>query len=207
MLKALPTVEDLAVKTKTQGRVRVRAIGIIPASAYTDSLEAEAPSKDGRVFPNVDEDMLKIAVFERHKASGNKAVGFVKGFGIKDGAVASTVAHDSHNLVVAGTSDQDMIIAVKELVASRGGMIVVRKGKTLAHVALPIAGLMSDKPVEAVAQQVEHLKEAWVMLGCRLPSPYMNLALTTLSVIPELRITDKGLLDAVNFKFVNPVIE
>ncbi|MGA3404495.1 MAG: adenine deaminase [Candidatus Bathyarchaeia archaeon] len=207
MLKALPTVEDLAVKTKTQGRVRVRAIGIIPASAYTDSLEAEAPSKDGRVFPNVDEDMLKIAVFERHKASGNKAVGFVKGFGIKDGAVASTVAHDSHNLVVAGTSDQDMIIAAKELVASRGGMIVVRKGKTLAHVALPIAGLMSDKPVEAVAQQVEHRKEAWVMLGCRLPSPYMNLALTTLSVIPELRITDKGLLDAVNFKFVNPVIE
>jgi adenine deaminase len=100
-----------------------------------------------------------------------------------------------------------MIIAAKELVASRGGMIVVRKGKTLAHVALPIAGLMSDKPVEAVAQQVEHLKEAWVMLGCRLPSPYMNLALTTLSVIPELRITDKGLLDTVNFKFVNPVIE
>lgn len=208
MLKTLPTVEDLVVKTKTaQGRVRVRAIGIIPASAYTDSLEAEATSKDGRVFPNVDEDMMKIAVFERHKASGNRAVGFVKGFGIKEGAVASTVAHDSHNLVVAGTSDQDMIIAAKELVASRGGMIVVRKGKTLAHVALPIAGLMSDKPVETVAQQVEHLKEAWVMLGCRLPSPYMNLALTTLSVIPELRITDKGLLDAVNFKFVNPVIE
>ena len=208
MLKALPTAEDLTVKTKTnKGNVKVRAIGIIPASAYTNNLEAEAPSKDGKVFSNLDQDVLKIAVFERHKASGNRAVGFVKGFGIKDGAVASTVAHDSHNLVVAGTSDQDMIVAVKELVASRGGMIVVRRGKTLAHVALPIAGLMSDKPVETVAQQVDHLREAWLMLGCTLPSPYMNLALTTLSVIPELRITDKGLLDVVNFKFVNPVIE
>jgi adenine deaminase len=100
-----------------------------------------------------------------------------------------------------------MILAVKQLVASGGGMIVVRRGKTLAHVALPIAGLMSDQPVETVAQQVDHLREAWLMLGCTLPSPYMNLALTTLSVIPELRITDKGLLDVVNFKFVNPVIE
>lgn len=208
LLKALPTIEDLTVRTKTTKRtVKVRAIGIIPASAYTDNLEAEAPSKDGKVFSNVDEDVLKIAVFERHKASGNKAVGFVKGFGIKDGAVASTVAHDCHNLVVAGTSDQDMIIAVKELVASGGGMIVIRKGKILAHVALPIAGLMSDKPVDAVAREVERLREAWVMLGCTLPSPYMNLALTTLSVIPELRITDKGLLDAVNFKFVNSIIE
>ena len=208
MLKALPTPDDLIVRTKVvRGTVRVRAIGIIPASAYTSNLEVEIPSRNGNVFSNIDEDVMKIAVFERHKASGNKAVGFVKGFGLKEGAVASTVAHDSHNLVIAGTSDQDMIIAAKELIASGGGMIVVRNGRTLAYVALPIAGLMSDKPVKDVAQQVERLNEAWVMLGCTLPSPYMNLALTTLSVIPELRITDKGLLDAVHFKFVSPVIE
>jgi len=207
-LKAPPTIEDLSVRAKTtQQTVKVRAIGIIPASAYTDSLELETRSRDGRVYANVDEDLLKIAVFERHKGTGNKAVGFVKGFGLKEGAVASTVAHDSHNLVVAGASDEDMIIAVKQLVAAGGGMVVVRKGKVVAQISLPIAGLMSDKPVEQVADQVEQLKEAWVSLGCNLPSPYMNLALTTLSVIPKLRITDKGLLDTVNFKFVNPIIE
>ena len=208
VLKATPTQDDLIVKSKTvQPKVRVRAIGIIPASAYTDYLETETRSKDGRVYSNVDEDVLKIAVFERHRGTGNKSVGFVKGFGIKEGAVASTVAHDSHNLVVAGASDEDMITAVNKLVASGGGMVVVREGRSLAQVSLPIAGLMSDRPVEEVAQQVEHLKEAWVSLGCTLPSPYMNLALTTLSVIPKLRITDKGLLDTVNFKFVSPIIE
>jgi len=208
VLKAPPTLDDLIVKSKTAQRtVRVRAIGIIPASAYTDYLEVEARSKDGRVLSIVDEDVLKIAVFERHKGTGNKSVGFVKGFGLREGAVASTVAHDSHNLVVAGASDEDMIIALNELVHSGGGMVVVRKGRTLAHVPLPIAGLMSERPVEAVAQEVERLKEAWVTLGCTLPFPYMNLALTTLSVIPKLRITDKGLLDTVNFKFVSPIIE
>jgi len=208
VLKAPPTIEDLNVRAKTaQQTVKVRAIGIIPASAYTDSLELETRAKDGRVYSNVDEDLLKIAVFERHKGTGNKAVGFVKGFGLREGAVASTVAHDSHNLVVAGASDEDMIIAVKQLVAGGGGMVVVRKGKVVAQISLPIAGLMSDKPVEQVADQVEQLKDAWVSLGCSLPSPYMNLALTTLSVIPKLRITDKGLLDTVNFKFVSPIIE
>ena len=208
VLKASPTVDDLIVRSKTvQQTVRIRAIGIIPASAYTDHLETETRSKDGKVYSNVDEDVLKIAVFERHKGTGNKSVGFVKGFGIKEGAVASTVAHDSHNLVVAGASDEDMITAINQLVASGGGMVVVRKGRVVAQVSLPIVGLMSDRPVEEVAQQVEELKKAWVSLGCTLPSPYMNLALTTLSVIPKLRITDKGLLDTVNFKFVSPIIE
>jgi len=207
VLKSPPTLNDLTIKSKTTERtVRVRAIGIIPASAYTDHLEVEARSKDGRVYANADEDVLKIAVFERHKATGNKSIGFVKGFGIREGAVASTVAHDSHNLVVAGASDEEMLTAVNEIIKSGGGMVVARKGKVLAHVPLPIAGLMSDQSVEAVVQEVEQLKEAWVTLGCTLPSPYMNLALTTLSVIPKLRITDKGMLDTVNFKFVDPII-
>jgi len=207
-LKSNPKLEDLTIMAKvTRGTARVRAIGIIPASAYTRNLEAEAPVKDGKVLANVDDDILKIAVFERHKASGNRAVGFVKGFGIKDGAVASTVAHDSHNLVVAGATERDMVTATNQLIESRGGMIVVQNGKVLAHVPLPIAGLMSDKPIEIVSQQVQLLKEAWVKLGCTLPSPYMNLAMTTLTVIPELRITDKGLLDIVNFKFVPLTIE
>ncbi len=206
-LKELPTSEALVVKAKASGTVRVRTIGVIGGSAYTRSLESESRVKNGEVTVDPDADLAKIAVFERHHASGRSAVGFVKGFELKEGAVASTVAHDSHNLVVAGTNDDDMLWAVKALVDVGGGLVAVKGRKILAQVPLPIGGLMSDKPVEVVSDEVERLKDAWVKLGCSLPSPYMTLSLTTLSVIPELRITDKGLLDAVNFKFLNPVIE
>lgn len=207
-LKHPPTMSDFAIPVKVkQGSVRIRVIGIIPRSIYTRHLQAETPVKDGKVLTNPDEDVLKIAVFERHKASGNFSLGFVKGFGVKEGAVASTVGHDSHNLIVAGVSDFDMVAAAKTLIDSAGGMVVVKDSKVLAHVPLPIAGLMSDKTIEIVASQIEELKDAWNKLGSTLPSPYVTLSFTTLSVIPELRITDKGLLDAVNFKFVNPVVE
>ncbi len=206
-LKRLPTVGDLGIRANVaRGSVRVRAIGVNPGSIYTRNLESEAPVKDGMVSANLDEDVLKIAVFERHRASGNIGLGFVKGLGLVEGAVGSTVGHDGHNLVVAGTNDPDMIAAAKVLAESGGGMVVLKGEKTLALVPLPIAGLMSDKPVEVVSQQVEKLQEAWRELGSTLPSPYIALSFTTLSVIPELRITDKGLLDAVNFKFVSPVI-
>jgi adenine deaminase len=207
-VKQLPSLNDLVFNAKkSQGSVRIRAIGVIPASAYTRNLELEAPAKDGKVAANPDEDVLKIAVLERHKASGNIGLGFIKGLEVKEGAVASTVAHDSHNLLVAGATERDMLAAVKVLVESGGGMAAVKDEKALALVPLPIAGLMSDKPVEVVSDQIEELKDTWVKLGCTLPSPYMTLSLTTLSVIPELRITDMGLLDTVNFRFLSPVIE
>jgi len=206
--RQLPTPDNLIIRSRAKhGTARIRAIGIVPRSAYTRSLELDAPVKDGEVSANLDEDILKIAVLERHHASGNIGLGFIKGLEVEEGAVASTVAHDSHNLVVAGASERDMIAAAKVLVEGGGGMVVVRDEETLAYVPLPIAGLMSDKPVEVVSSQIEQLKDAWVKLGSTLPSPYMTLSLTTLSVIPELRITDKGLLDAVHFKFVNPVLE
>jgi len=207
-LKHLPTPSELAIRANiTRGSVRVRAIGVIPGSIYTRHLQSEAPVKDGLVSANVDEDVLKIAVIERHRASGNIGLGFVKGLGVSEGAVASTVGHDSHNLVVAGANDLDILAAAKVLTESGGGMVAVKGEKTLAHVPLPIAGLMSDRPVEVVSDEIEKLKDAWSKLGSTLPSPYITLSFTTLSVIPELRITDKGLLDTVNFKFVNPVIE
>jgi adenine deaminase len=207
-LKALPAADDLAIRSKhANGTVRIRSIGVISGSAYTRNVESEAPAKDARVSVNPDEDVMKIAVVERHRASGNIAVGFVKGFEVKEGAVASTVAHDSHNLVVAGTNDRDMLTATKALVECGGGMVVVRGDRILSLVPLPIAGLMSDQRVEIVSEQVDQLKEAWISLGSTLPSPYMTLALTTLSVIPELRITDRGLLDTTNFVFLSPVIE
>jgi adenine deaminase len=207
-MKQLPTPMDLTVRTKTSANfARVRVIGVSPTTIYTKNLESEAPVKNGGVMANPDDDVLKIAVFERHHATGNIGTAFVTGFGLKEGAVASTVAHDSHNLLVAGANDRDMIVAAKLLVDSDGGLAVVRDGRAIAHVPLPIAGLMSDKSIEVVSNQIRDLKEAWNSLGCNLPSPYITLAFTSLSVIPELRITDKGLLDTVNFKFVQPVIE
>ncbi len=207
-MKGPPTISDMVIRTKAnKGTVKVRAIGVMPTSIYTHQLEEDVPVIDGQALVNVDADVLKIAVFERHKATGNVGVGFVKGLEVKEGAVASTVGHDCHNLVVAGTNERDMVSAASVLIQSGGGMVVVKDQKSIAHVPLPIAGLMSDKSVEVVSEQVKALKEAWHKLGSTLPSPYITLSFTTLSVIPELRITDKGLLDAVNFKFVNPVIE
>jgi adenine deaminase len=207
-LKQLPTISDLAITTKVkQKAVRVRTIGVIPGSIYTRYLESEAPVLDGNVVADPDTDVLKIAVFERHKGTGNVGLGFINGLGVKQGSVASTVGHDSHNLVVAGTTDADMLAAAKVLIGSGGGMVAVRDQKVLAHLPLPIAGLMSDRTVETVSGQIEELKDAWSKLGSTLPSPYVALSFTTLSVIPELRITDKGLLDAVHFKFVSPIVE
>ncbi len=205
--KRSPTIGDMVIRTKTnKGTVKVRVIGVMPTSVYTRQLEEDVPVSDGQAQVNVDADVLKIAVFERHKATGNVGVGFVKGLEVKEGAVASTVGHDCHNLVVAGASELDMVAAANALIASSGGMVVVKDQKPIALVPLPIAGIMSDKSVEIVSEQVQALKEAWHKLGSSLPSPYITLSFTTLSVIPELRITDKGLLDAVNFKFLDPVI-
>lgn len=207
-LKRPPSVDDLTIKAKTSGRsVRVRAIGVMPTNIFTRHIETQAPVKEGKVMTNPEEDVAKIAVFERHQGSGNIGLGFITGLGLKEGAVASTVGHDSHNLVVAGMDDQSMVEASRSLVQSGGGMAVARDGKILSHLPLPIAGLMSDQSVQTVAKQMTELKNAWSKLGSTLPSPAITLAFTTLPVIPELRITDKGLLDTVQFKFVKPVVE
>ena len=207
-LKRPPSKDDLIIRSKTEnGSVRVRAIGVTPESIVTRNLESEVPVRNGEVFASRDENVAKIAVFERHRASGNVGLGFIRGLGLKEGAVASTVSHDSHNLVVAGMEDGDMIEAAKIVIENEGGMVAVRNGKALALVSLRLAGLMSDQSVETVSREIDQLKDAWMKLGSTLPSPHITLAFTTLSVIPELRITDKGLLDSVNFKFVSPVIE
>lgn len=207
-LKHSPASDDLIIKTKTRdGSVRARVIGVLPTEISTRNLELEVPVKNGQALANANEDIAKIAVFERHSATGNVAAGFIKGLGLKRGAVASTVGHDSHNLVAAGMEDKDITAAANALARIGGGMVVVKDQRTIAIVPLPIAGLMSDKPVETVSAEIDQLKKAWSDLGSTLPSPYMTLAFTTLSVIPELRITDKGVLDTVQFKFVNPIIE
>ncbi len=185
---------------------KVRVIEAIGGSAYTKYAEEGVEVSDGMISSDVSKDILKVAVFERHRGSGRKGLGFVKGFGLTSGAAASTVAHDSHNLIVLGAHDDDMALAANKLAEKGGGMCVVQHGKVIAMVRLPIAGLVSDRSAEEVSAQVDKLAQAWRTLGCDWPAPYMTLSLLTLSVIPELRITDKGLLDTVRFRFLDPVI-
>lgn len=200
--------DDFSVKAGVSGKnVRIRVIQVTEGQAVTKHIEAElTPDGNGEIHASRDEDLAKVAVIERHKATGTMALGFVKGFGLQSGAVASTVAHDSHNLLVVGMDDGDMVVAANTLAEAGGGMVVVKDGKVLAILPLPIAGLMSDEPVEEVQSNVDRLAQAWKALGCRLASPFMTMALLSLPVIPELRITNRGLVDVTEFRHVPLVI-
>lgn len=191
--------EDFQINAP-QGKTSIKTINVIPQQLLTNAVIEKANIKNGLAMPDVENDLLKIAVIERHKATGNIGLGFVKGFGLKSGAIASTVAHDSHNMIVIGTNDEDMYHAAVELVKSQGGKIIVENGKTLEHLKLPIAGLMSDKPASEVEKKLEALNEAAKAIGCKIADPFMSMAFLSLSVIPELKITDKGLIDAVKFE-------
>lgn len=151
-------------------------------------------------------DIAKVMVMERHGGDGSFGLGYVKGFNLRAGAVASTVAHDSHNLLIVGTNDQDMALAGNTLAEAGGGMIAVRDGEVIALLPLPIAGLMSDKTLEEVAQNVARLDKAWKDLGCQLESPFMTMALISLPVLPELRLTNRGLVDCLHFKMLPAVV-
>lgn len=190
----------LKIEAKTN---KVKAIQIIPDQLVTKTTEAEITVKDGFAESNIKDDVLKITVIERHKASGNIGKGFVKGFGLKSGAIASTVAHDSHNMIVIGTNDDDMYLAIRELVKSQGGKIVVKDGKVVSKLELPIAGIMSEEKAEDVIKKFQNLSVAEKEVGCTLPEPFMTMAFLSLSVIPELKLTDKGLIDVMKGEFTN----
>jgi len=190
-----------------RGTVRVRVIEIKESNVLTQAVEVELPVADGELRASVEKGVAKVASIERHRATGTMGLGFVRGFGFQAGAVASTVAHDSHNLLVVGMNDADMALAANTLAEVGGGLVAVRDGKVLALVPLPIAGLMSDQPVTVVAEQVAALEKAWRQLGCHLESPFMTMALLSLPVLPALRVTNRGLVDSVNFKMVDLVAE
>lgn len=180
----------------------VRAIGLVPGQIVTDSLQVNARQSGGNVVSDTAADVLKIAVVERHHGTGNVGLGFVKGFGLTDGALASSVAHDSHNIVAVGADDGDITTAVLKVVEMQGGQAVVRRGEVTAALALPIAGLMSPLPLAEVAAAVEGLNSAAAALGCPLADPFMTMSFLALPVIPELKITDRGLVDVSRFDFV-----
>ncbi|MBP1708875.1 MAG: adenine deaminase [Deltaproteobacteria bacterium] len=158
--------------------------------------------KDGVAYPETKEDILKMVVVERHRATGNIGIGFVHGFGLTQGAIGSSVAHDSHNLIVVGTNDEDILLSLQRLKAMGGGLVTVSNGKVLADLPLPIAGLMTDVPVREVYLQLKTLHRSATSLGCTLPDPFMTLSFLALPVIPELKLTDKGLVDVTQFKIV-----
>ena len=181
----------------------VRTIEVIPHQLVTKSSMSKAKIENGNLVSNIDSDTLKICVIERHRATGNIGKGFVKGFNLKSGAIASTVAHDSHNMIIIGTNDYDMYVAAVELVKSQGGKVVVNNGKVISQLPLPIAGLMSDKDFNYVLNKCAELNEASRSIGCTLEDPFMTMAFMSLPVIPELKITDKGVFDTNKFDFID----
>ncbi|MGQ9492544.1 MAG: adenine deaminase [Anaerolineae bacterium] len=184
----------------------VKVIGIVRNEIVTESLLEEVKSENGFAVADVERDILKIAVFERHLASGNVGLGFVKGLKLRHGALGSSVAHDSHNLVIVGTNDEDMLLAAHEVERLRGGLVAVAGGNVLASLPLPIAGLMSDRPYEEVHAALNKLLAVAHELGTDLHDPFMTLSFLALPVIPALKLTDKGLVDVTQFKFV-PLFE
>lgn len=176
----------------------VNTIEIIPHQLVTKSSVCKAKFENGKLNSNTETDTLKILVMERHRATGNIGKGFVKGFNLKSGAIASTVAHDSHNMIIVGTNDFDMYTAAVELVKMQGGKVVVNNGKVIAKLPLPIAGLISDKDFDYVVKHCDELNEAVKELGCTLDDAFMTMSFLSLPVIPELKITDKGLFSTKN---------
>jgi adenine deaminase len=179
-----------------------RVIGIIPGQIITEHLTMPAPHHAGYLHADPDRDLAKIAVIERHSGSGSIGLGLARGFGLRRGALASSVAHDAHNLVVVGMSDEDMLLAARHVTATGGGVVVVADGKVLAELPLPIAGLLSPLSIHEVAARLDALDAAASALGCRLEHPLMTLSFLALSVIPALKLTDQGLLDVERFALV-----
>jgi adenine deaminase len=205
-----PELKDtVRIKSPTARSLKIAASGetclvieIVPGQIVTRKTVEKVKVVDGAVVSDVDRDIMKLVVVERHKASGNIGVGLVKGFGLKKGALASSVAHDSHNIIAVGTNDFDILKAIEEIKSLQGGLAVCANLEVLASLPLPIAGLLSPEPPDVVASQYEKVEQAAASLGNLPPSPFAILSFLALPVIPELRLTDLGLVDAVEFKLL-----
>jgi adenine deaminase len=177
-------------------------IGVVPGKIITEHLRLDLPARNRERRIDPDQDVVKVAVVARHGVNRNIGHGFVKGFGLKRGAIASSVGHDSHNICVVGADDADMAAAVNRLVELQGGFAVVSDGTVRAELALPIAGLMSDRSHETVRDALAPLRAAARDLGVTLPEPFLQIAFLPLPVIPHLKITDLGLVDVDRFELV-----
>jgi adenine deaminase len=193
----LPKLHDRLDIEAPANNARARVIEIIPDQIITRQVLVPA----GQLTPA--NDIVRVAVVERYGKNNNVALGFVKGFGLKYGALASTVAHDSHNLILVGTNSADMELAAETAAVMGGGLAVTSGGRVLAALPLPVAGLMSEQDASSVARQHERVQEAAEEIGCTLPAPFMTMSFLALPVIPEFKITDRGLVDVNRFELVD----
>ena len=192
---------------KPDGTAKVRAIGIKAGDTLTQDAIVEVPVQGGKLQADPAHDILKLCVFDRHHGSkGTYSHGFATGFGIH-GALAQTVSHDAHNLLVMGDNDADMVLAARTLEACGGGEVAVQDGKVLALVELPVCGLLSTGRVEDVAAQVSQVQEAWRQMGCKLPSPFMTMGVMSLACVPVLRQTNRGYVNCLTFQMEPLVVE
>ncbi|MEM1549924.1 MAG: adenine deaminase [Candidatus Methanomethylicia archaeon] len=211
-VKRIPCGDDFKFKVNLDyGRAIVRVIEVEDGSLYTKQSFIELPIFNGVVNVDVENDVLQVAVIERHKATGNIGLGFVRGFGLKRGSLASSISHDSHNIIVVGVNSSDMAYAVRKIIELGGGIAIVKDNSLLGCLPLPIAGLMSDEDVYSVSNKLLELNKIVMDIGCKLKEPFMTLSFIALPVIPELKITDKGLIwhntDTGRMEFVNPIVE
>jgi adenine deaminase len=193
-------LNDLAIPRRA-GTARV--IRLVPDQIVTETWHVEPKAEGNLVVADTERDILKLAVIERHRRTGNIGLGLVAGFGLQQGALASSVAHDSHNIIVVGTDDRDMLVAIRRLVESRGGFVAVAGGQVAAELALPVAGLMSLAPAAEVIDQLAELNRVACSWGVRLADPWAALSFLALPVIPELKLTDQGLVDVNRFEVVS----
>jgi adenine deaminase len=184
------------------GPGRIRVIRVIPSQLLTGTELLEPATRDGRIVADPKRDLVKIAVLERHHASGRVGLGFATNVGLKRGAFASTVAHDAHNIVVLGVDDADMAACASRLAEIGGGIVIAEGGRAVEELALPVAGLMSDQPLAFVHERLRSMEQRLASMGVTMSAPFMTLSFLALSVIPELKITDRGLVDVARFELV-----
>ena len=177
-------------------------IQVLPGQIITRRVDERPRTARHQVVSDTERDILKAVVVERHRATGNIGLGMVRGFGLKEGALASSIAHDSHNIVAVGVRDEDIYAAIQEIIRLGGGLVVARGGKAVASLPLPIAGLLSPRPLEEVVASLERLQALAREMGCPLPSPFSTMSFLALPVIPELRLTDRGLVDVNSFRLL-----
>ena len=201
------SAEDFIIPfDEEKGKAKVRVIQAIEGNILTREVVREVDVIEGNLVSNPEKMIYKAAVIERYTGRGGYSMGFIEGFGWRKGAIASTVAHDSHNIIVVGTNEEDMAKAANHIIELKGGIVTVVDGEVVSEIPLPIAGLMSDRPYHEVARKIMDMYEIWRDLGCRWVSPFMTLSMIALVVIPEIRLSDKGLYNVSKQKFVELIV-
>jgi adenine deaminase len=205
-LKAGKEPDDFVIRSEGP-TAKVWVIDLYPDQIINTKISAELAVENGAVLPDPGRDILKLAVVERHGKNGNIGVTFVRGFGLTNGALASSIAHDHHNIIVAGTNDRDMALAVSVIEGMQGGFVLVSQGEVIGKLALPIGGLLSQEPVKTIIQGLEEINHQYHEMGGTLPAPFMTISFIGLPTVPDLGLTDLGLVDVLEHKLISSFVE